>query len=100
MDALFKRYAHPFSFIDGYIMTGRFCDFIDNFVETINEEKKDKAEWEIFLHKVWDKSYSEFKEQLTVNEENKKMTPATIETTVAHSVKILKSFNPEKQQKG
>lgn len=95
MDALFKRYAHPFSFIDGYIMTGRFCEFIDNFVDTINKDKKDEAEWEIFLHKVWDKSFSEFKESITVDEKNQNMTPATIETTVAHSVNILKSFNPE-----
>ena len=81
-------------------MTGQFCDFIDNFIETINKEKKDEAEWEIFLHKIWDKSFSEFKEEITVKEENQSMTTATIETTVAHSVNILKSFNPEEQKRG
>lgn len=100
MDALFVRYAHPFLFIDGYISTGRFCDFVDNFIETINKEKKDEAEWEIFLHKVWDKSFSEFKEEISTNENNQNMTPDTIETTIAHSVKMLESFNPEEEKRG
>lgn len=95
MDLLFKRYASPFIFVDGMIQTGRFCDFVDEFVKTINREKEDETNWDFFLHKVWEKSFNEFKEDIENNKQNQGMSKGTIETTVKHSMDILKKFNPE-----
>ena len=95
MDLLFKRYASPFLFVDGMIQTGRFCDFVDDFIKTINQEKEDQNDWEFFLHKVWEGSFKDFKEEIENNKQNQNMSKRTVETTVNHSMNILNSFNPE-----
>lgn len=81
--------------MDGMIQTGRFFDFVTNFVETVNKEKEEKFEWEFFLHKVFDQTYNEFKEDINTNRENQSMSAWTMEATVKNSMKILKNFTPE-----
>lgn len=96
MDLLFKRYASPFSFVDGMIQTGRFYEFVIDFIKTTNQEMEEKYDWDFFLHKVFDKSYQEFKEEIKTNKENQEMSEQDIETTVQYSMNILNNFNPEK----
>ena len=100
MDLLFKRYASPFLFINEMIRAGQFCDFVINFIETLNEEKNEKAEWEFFLHKVWEKSFAEFKESIQIEQDNRNMSVSDIETTIKQSQNILANFNPEETEKG
>lgn len=87
MDCLFERYGNPFLFIDTLIMSGRFTDFVLEFLEIQNE----KMMWEFFLHKVYDKSFDEFKESITAN---KPVSKEQLETTVKDSKSILNSFVP------
>ena len=100
MDLLYQRYASPFSFMDGMIQTGRFCDFVYEFMNTTNREKNEEAEWEYYLHKVFDKSFNEFKEEIRNNSENQEMSKEQIETTVTDSLNILKNFKPENEGGG
>lgn len=95
MDLLYQRYASPFSFIDVMIQTGRFYEFVVEFVKTSNKEKEEQQNWEFFLHKVWEGTYGEFKKDIEVNRENQKMSATKIETTVKDSLKILGNFKPE-----
>lgn len=90
MDLLFKRYASPFALIDGYIGTGRFCAFLHNFIH----QKEEDDRWEYFLHKVWDKSYTEFCELLTTSQGVDPMTDADIEATIKQSMNILGNYRP------
>lgn len=92
MDLLFKRYASPFSLVDGYIQTSQFCEFITAFCEQKTEDDR----WEYFLHKVWDKSYSEFCNALQSSQDAQEMSESEIEATVKKSMNILGNFNPEK----
>lgn len=94
MDLLFKKYADPFSLVDGYIQTSRFCEFIDAFCE----QKIEDDRWEYFLHKVWDKSYLEFCETLQVSQDLQAMSESDVEATVKRSMSILGSFNPDKEE--
>jgi hypothetical protein len=94
MDLLFKRYADPFSLMDGYIQTSRMCDFIQAFIEQKTEDDR----WEYFIHKVWDKSYSEFCESLHTSQEVQGMSDEDIETTIKKSMDILGNFNPEQEE--
>ena len=94
MDLLFKRYASPFSLLDGYIQTGRMCEFIQAFIEQKQEDDK----WEYFIHKVWDKSYAEFCASLQTAQDVQEMSDEDIETTIKKSMKILGNFNPEKEE--
>lgn len=100
MDLLFKRYASPFLFIDGMIQTGRFSEFVVEFVETINREKENEYNWEFFLHKVWEGTFEEFREEIENSKQNRGMTDRTIETTVQHSMNILNNFNPAESEGG
>lgn len=97
MDLLYQRYASPFSFMDGMIQTGRFSEFVESLVKTVNEEREEKAQWEFWLHKVWDGTYEKFKEEIKNNKENLSMSKRTIETTIQNSMDILKNFNPQKE---
>ena len=94
MDLLFKRYADPFSLMNGYIQTARFCEFINAVIKQKNEDDR----WEYFLHKVWDKSFDEFCEALQTSQDLHAMSDEEIETTVKNSMNILGNFNPEKEE--
>lgn len=94
MDTLFKRYACPFSLLDGYIQTARMCEFIQAFIE----QKQEDDRWELYLHKVWDKSYSEFCEALQASQDLREMSEADIEATVKKSMDILGNFTPEQEE--
>ena len=94
MDLLFKRYASPFLLLDGYISTSRFCEFIMSFVKQKQEDDK----WELYLHKVWDKSYSEFCEILQTSQDMQEMSNDEIETTIKKSMSILGNFTPNEEE--
>lgn len=100
MDLVSKRYSNPCFFMDGMIQTGRFEFFIDSFISTINREREEQTDWEFFLHKVWDESFSDFKEGIRNNKKNQEMPVQTIETTVKNSMSILKNFKPIPEEGG
>ena len=87
MDLLFSKYANPFLFLDGMIKTGRFSEFVIEFMN-LNSEK---TMWEYYLHKVYDKSYEDFKRSLLPVQ---KPTAKDIKTTVNSSKSILGGFIP------
>ena len=95
MDLLFKRYASPFTLLDGYIQTSRMGEFIQTFVK----QKEEEDRWEFYIHKVWDnRSYSEFCQSLQTTQEMRGMSDEDIETTIRESMDILGNFNPEKEE--
>lgn len=94
MDLLFKRYADPFTLMNGYIQTSRLCEFIT----AITKQKKEDDQWEFFLHKVWDKTYSEFCEALQTSQDMQEMSDDDIETTIKKSMNILGNFNPNEEE--
>lgn len=95
MDRLFARYADPFSFINGMIKAGRFCEFVESFWVTVQKEREEETNWQYFLHREFERSYNDFKEELKNNAENQNMSARTVETTINHSMNILNNFNPE-----
>lgn len=94
MDLLFKRYADPFSLLDGYIQTAQFCDFIPAVFEFQHEDDK----WDFFLHKVWDKSYSQYLAELHTSQGEQEMSDDEIEATVKKSMMILGNFHPTQEE--
>lgn len=90
MDLLSKRYASPSFLLDGYISTGRFVFFLTGFIEQWHEDEQ----WEFFLHKVYDKSYDDFRAEVQQTQKLRSMTAIDIETTVQNSMSILGNFTP------
>lgn len=95
MDLLYQRYADPFSFIQGMIRSCRFNEFVAQFVKTINEEKEEKANWDVWLHKVYEGTYQDFLEGIKTSKDNQNMTEETILETVQYSMNILNNFSPD-----
>jgi hypothetical protein len=94
MDHLAKRYGDPCFLLDGYIQTGRFCVFVEGFLEQQQEDET----WEFFLHRVWDKSYNEFRDELKTTQSLKTMSERTMEATVKKSMDILENFQPDQEE--
>ena len=51
--------------------------------------------WDLYLHRVFDKSYAEFREEQNTIQDNQNMSATQIETTLLHTNNILNNFNPE-----
>ena len=92
MDLLFTRYASPFVLLDSLILTHSLNNFIDDFFDFIIEERKEKTEWEFFLHKVYDKSWGEFSDSI---KQSNDQTPIDLDATLTKSKNILNNFTPE-----
>lgn len=79
--------------INGMIRTRRLFEFVDKLVEMHNEEEKDKTLWEVWLHRVYDKSYTEFMNAL---DDKQKAAPTQEEVTniVEETKAMLNGFVP------
>lgn len=79
--------------LNSMIRTKRLYEFVNKLVEIYNEEEKDKALWEVWLHRVHDRSYNEFVEGL---EGRSKAAPTQEETAniVAETKNLLNHFKP------
>ena len=87
MDLLFVRYASPFVLLDGLILTNSLKNFVDDFFDFVNEDR----EWEFFLHKVYDKSWSEFSNEMKQSENQKQVD---LGATIVKSKNMLNNFTP------
>lgn len=92
MDLLFKRYASPFLLLDNFILTNSLSEFIDDFFRFVGEEIKEKSEWEFFLHKVYDKSWKEFVDEMEMFNDNPKID---LGATIIKSKNMLNHFTPK-----
>ena len=91
MDLLFKRYASPFLLLDQLILTNALNSFIDDLFKFMGEENQEQTKWEFFLHKIYDKSWKEFCNEIEVsNVENN----VDIGGTLIKSKNILTNFTP------
>ena len=88
MDLLFKRYANPFILLDNLLLTNSLSAFIDDVLRFKQEDEM----WEFFLHKVYDKSWKEFIDELNVSNDTQQVD---IGATIVKFKNILNNFTPE-----
>ena len=91
MDFLCKRYGgSPFFILDRYLEQNRLSEFIYEVWSIHHEEEI----FDIWLHKVDDKSYQDFRDSLippkSVNEEE-------VAKTIEDSTNILKGFTLQEE---
>ena len=94
MDLLFSRYASPFVLLDNLILTNSTSDFIDDMFKFIIDEKEEQSQWEFFLHKVYEKSWKEFLDEINISDEQKEID---LGATLNKSKNMLKNFTPESE---
>lgn len=80
------------SLVNGMIRTRRFLEFVQELIQTHNEDIREKTLWEFYLHKVFDESYQDFKDSLP--EEVSIPSDAELAETISCSANILNGFNP------
>lgn len=96
MDLVHEKYSSPFSLLDNLIANEEFDDWVEHFLNKSTKEKDDKMLWEFFLHKVNDKSFVEWKEEIKgeASPERGAMEEAEKEKIIKDSKNILNGFNP------
>ena len=90
---MFKRYSNPFSLFDELIESNQFNDFI----VTLNTKYIEDLEYELWLHKVYDKSFEEFKKDISISRDAQAgyMNEEDVKATVKKSNEILSNFTPQ-----
>lgn len=89
MDLLFSKYASPYLLLDQVIEEKRFCEFIVEFAEA----KRENELIDVWLHKINDKSYVDFKDAL-IKPKQKQFSKQSLEATIKNSRNILNGFIP------
>lgn len=74
---------------------GRLSEYINGVIDAKNEETREKAQWEFYLHKVFDKTFSEYLKEVEKPATIEVADMKEVETTVKNSMDILKNFNLE-----
>ena len=82
--------------MDGMIQTGRFFFFVRSFCKEIHKEEEEKTLWEFYIHRVFEGSFNDFRAGIENDKKNRSMSEQAMETTIKHSMNILKNFSPEK----
>ena len=92
---LFQRYASPMVILNKMILTGRFFDFVCEFIQIRNEELEDQTRWEFYLHKVFNMDFKDYLAQTGGTKgTDESMTTDALESTVKDSMGIITDFCP------
>lgn len=101
-DLLYRRYANPMPLINGMIKSKRLYEFVNKLIELHNDEEKDKTLWDVWLHRVFDKTFPEF--MAAADGKTKKEAAPTqedLQSIVSETKTILNGFVPvEVKQNG
>ena len=93
---LFHRYANPLILLDRMIQSRRLDAFVKGFVDIHNEELEDRTQWEFYLHKVFDMTWTDFINAVksSKNENQGTLSQEDLESTVNDSLAIINGFCP------
>lgn len=75
------------------IKTGRLCEFVNELVDIRNEEQEEKAMWEFWLHKDFERSYADCREAMMHTQPPKETSKEELTEIVKQSMDIA-SFVP------
>lgn len=74
--------------LDQMIKTGRLRGFINELVEIRNEEQEEKAMWEFWLHKDFERSYNDCREALMNYQPQEAATKEELVSIVKHTMEM------------
>lgn len=93
---LFQRYSDPLTLVDKMIQSRRLNEFVIQFMKLRNKDVEDKTIWEMWLHKVFDKTFGEFKDSVSgYAPEDDTPTEEELAETVRGSMMTLNNFVPK-----
>ena len=77
------------------LMTGQLYRFVSEIIKMVNEELEEKALWEFWLHKDWERSWAEFRKSLNDKQNNAAPTRQTTLDILNETENIMASFRPD-----
>lgn len=89
---LSQRYACPFLVLDEFIRLNQLHDFVIEIFKNIQKEKEDETRWEFFLHKITDKSFEEFVQELGKEKVEEELDKNEIKNVIMESQSMLDLF--------
>lgn len=97
---LFQRYANPMPLLDQMIKAGRLTEFIGETISIHNEEQEEKAMWEFWLHKDFERTFPEFCAEIKCSSNSATTQNAVSKAELAKIVKQsmeITSFVPQEE---
>lgn len=77
------------------IRTGRFAEFVQEFIRIKNEELSVQTRWEFWLHRVFDMSFEDYLAKCDSIPETEETVPdEVLQATVQESMGIINDFCP------
>lgn len=87
---LYKRYANPHDLIDSMLSSNGFSDFISHLIDQINKETEEQVQWEFYLHKVSNMTFSQYLKSIEESQKAKEeIKPQNLETTIKETINIF-----------
>lgn len=79
------------------IQSGRLYEFIRELFHIRNEEMEEKTAWEVWLHKIWNMEWADFRASLNDMSSTTDAAPThkKLEQTVSYSAQMLMNFCPD-----
>ena len=88
MDLLFSRYASPYLLVDTVITYNQFRQFTAGMFDKEN----DRVQWEYYLHRVYGKSFAEYREDIKELGRSYAMTDGQVAAQLKEAGNILRGF--------
>jgi hypothetical protein len=76
------------------IDTGRLFEFCREVIHIRNEELEEETAWEVWLHKVFEQSWQDFRASLNDDSTNAAPTQEDLKRTASESANLLANFRP------
>ena len=88
-----RRYAGGLGLVEMMLAEGRLLDFVLEMERAMDEERL----WQLYLERVYDRSYEEFQNQYA---QPQGFAPEQLETTIMESQNILKHMGERRKSDG
>ena len=76
-------------------MTNQLYRFVSEIIKTVNEELEEKTLWEFWLHKDWERSWTDFRKSLDGKQHNAAPTRQETLDILNETMNIMTSFRPD-----
>lgn len=73
---------------------GQFDEFISGLIRIRNDEQNEQSAWEYYLHRIYDKSFSEFMESIKTAPDPE-ASKSNLEATISNNFEMMENFHPE-----
>ena len=91
---LYRRYSDPTNLLQQMLTVGQFSEFIHEIIRIRNNEEDEKYMWEYYLHREFEKSFSEFMHEMKMLEQPE-ASEGNLEATIQESFDMMENFHPE-----